>query len=118
MRRARRNKRRLNLFGLRDKRIAIAAYLVRAIVLLSAVVRRIAALTSVCPPPMFVLQVTCTVDEVGHGTCEDTLVVGKMWNPCYTAEVCVATFDRTDFAYIMVTLCLAYVDPAVMEVKC
>ncbi|CAN0175768.1 unnamed protein product, partial [Ectocarpus sp. 12 AP-2014] len=31
--------------------------------------------------------VSCTGDETERGTCDNTPVSGRMWNPCYTAEV-------------------------------
>lgn len=33
------------------------------------------------------IQVTCTTDEVARETCDDMPVGGRMWNPCYIAEV-------------------------------
>lgn len=33
------------------------------------------------------MQVFCTSDEIDRGTCTNIPVEGRMWNPCYTAEV-------------------------------
>lgn len=43
--------------------------------------RSVNSLARMCP------QVSCTVDELERGTCENTPISGRMWNPCYTAEV-------------------------------